>query len=173
MRCVDIMDKRNDLTSYSVLLDTSFLIRLLKKEDPLHENAKGYFKYFVEQGVGMYISTISVSEYCVKGAFEDIPFRYCRIIPFNIQHAPLAGKYAAAIFASKDNDWRNSGGRNIIPNDTKLFAQGAESSNINYFITSDSKSAGPIKLLQNEFGMELEHLDIHTPHFEKFGIINI
>ena len=31
-----------------VLLDTSFFIRLLNDEDPLHENALGYFKYFLQ-----------------------------------------------------------------------------------------------------------------------------
>ena len=31
-----------------VLLDTSFFIRLLNEEDSLHENALGYFKYFLE-----------------------------------------------------------------------------------------------------------------------------
>ncbi len=30
----------------SVLLDTSFFIRLLNDEDPLHKNAKGYFIRF-------------------------------------------------------------------------------------------------------------------------------
>lgn len=31
-----------------VLLDTSFFIRLLNEEDPLHHNALGYFRYFLE-----------------------------------------------------------------------------------------------------------------------------
>ena len=31
-----------------VLLDTSFFIRLLNEEDPLHNNALGYFRYFLE-----------------------------------------------------------------------------------------------------------------------------
>jgi predicted nucleic acid-binding protein len=33
----------------SVLLDTSFCIRLLKKDDPLQQNAIEYFQYFLEQ----------------------------------------------------------------------------------------------------------------------------
>ncbi len=33
----------------SVLLDTSFFIRLLNEDDKLHENAIDYFKYFLEQ----------------------------------------------------------------------------------------------------------------------------
>lgn len=31
----------------SVLLDTSFFIRLLNEEDPLHLNALRYFRYFL------------------------------------------------------------------------------------------------------------------------------
>ena len=38
---------------YSVLLDTSFFCRLLSKSDPLHENAKGYFRYFLDNGIDM------------------------------------------------------------------------------------------------------------------------
>lgn len=34
-----------------VLLDTSFFIRLLNANDPLHNNAMGFFKYFLEQGL--------------------------------------------------------------------------------------------------------------------------
>lgn len=33
---------------YSVLLDTSFVIRLLSQGDPLHDNALGYYKYFLK-----------------------------------------------------------------------------------------------------------------------------
>ena len=41
-----------------VLLDTSFFIRLLNEEDPLHENAFGYFRYFLEHDFVIKISTI-------------------------------------------------------------------------------------------------------------------
>lgn len=54
---------------YSVILDTSFLIRLLSAKDSLHLNAVGYFKYFLENDIPMYVSTISVAEYCVNSEF--------------------------------------------------------------------------------------------------------
>lgn len=41
--------------THSVLLDTSFFIRLLNDEDPLHENAKGFFKYFLDNDIIMKI----------------------------------------------------------------------------------------------------------------------
>ena len=42
----------------SVLLDTSLFIRLLNEEDPLHENALGYFKYFLEHDFVIKISRV-------------------------------------------------------------------------------------------------------------------
>lgn len=34
---------------HSVLLDTSFFIRLLNDDDPLHAYAHGYFKFFLKR----------------------------------------------------------------------------------------------------------------------------
>ncbi len=45
----------------SILLDTSFCIRLLKKDDILHKNAGDYFEYFLEKKVEMYLSSIVIS----------------------------------------------------------------------------------------------------------------
>lgn len=56
----------------SVLLDTSFFLRLLTTSDPLSENADGYFRYFLSEGMPMFISTISVAEYCVKGTVDEL-----------------------------------------------------------------------------------------------------
>ena len=60
---------------HSVLLDTSFFIRLLNDEDPLHKNAVGYYKYFLENETALKISTISIAEYCTMGKLEDLPLR--------------------------------------------------------------------------------------------------
>jgi predicted nucleic acid-binding protein len=46
--------------THSVLLDTSFLIRLLNDEDPLHLNTKDYFKYFLENEILLKVSTITI-----------------------------------------------------------------------------------------------------------------
>ena len=85
----------------SVLLDTSFFIRLLNDTDPLHNNAKGYYKYFLENDVIMKISTISIAEFCVRDEIENLPLDTLQIIPFNLEHAKIAGKFARAIFQQK------------------------------------------------------------------------
>ena len=58
-----------------VLLDTSFFIRLLNEEDSLHENALGYFKYFLEHDFVIKISTIAIAEYCVRGDVSELPLK--------------------------------------------------------------------------------------------------
>lgn len=169
-RFVDHM--RNDKT-YSVILDTSFLIRLLAASDPLHSNAVGYFKYFLDNNIPMYVSTISIAEYCVEGDQNELPLRALRIIPFNFQHAPVAGRYAKALFEAKKNDEIQVDQRRVIPNDVKIFAQADCTADIKYFVTSDSKSSGLISKISEKESITFEHMDIHTPFTSTFGVLDI
>jgi len=90
---------------HSVLLDTSFFIRLLNDEDPLHKNALGYFKYFLENDIILKVSTVSVAEYCVLGKLVDLPLKNLQIIPFNLKEAEKTGQFAKIIFSeNKVND---------------------------------------------------------------------
>jgi len=56
--------------------------RLLNDEDPLHKNAVGYFRYFLENDIILKVSTISVVEYCALGRLEDLPLKNVQIIQF-------------------------------------------------------------------------------------------
>ncbi len=105
----------------SVLLDTSFFLWFLNDEDPLFKNADQYFKYFIDNEINMMISTISIAEYCVGGDIHELPLRNLQIVPFNLEHAKRTGEFARIIFKNKDKLKLKE--RNIIPNDTKLFAQ--------------------------------------------------
>ena len=70
-----------------VLLDTSFFVRLLNEQDPLHLNTLAYYRHFLEKEFLLKISTISIAEYCVKGALDELPLQDVQVIPFNINHA--------------------------------------------------------------------------------------
>ena len=83
---------------HSVLLDTSFFIRLLNDEDPLHKNALGYYKYYLENKIVLKVSTISIAEYCVLGKLEELPLKDIQIIPFNLNQAERTGEFAKIIF---------------------------------------------------------------------------
>ncbi len=126
--------------SCSILLDTSFFIRLLNKKERLHSNARGYFQYFVDKECTMKISTISVAEYCVRGNRNDLPFKHLEVVPFNIDHARQTGTYADILFKDKGIKDDDLLPRAIISNDSKLFAQAHLDPDVDYYITSDGRS---------------------------------
>ena len=166
------MVKKREEADFSVILDTSFMIRLLRESDELHHNALGYFEYFLEHGIPMYFSTVSVAEYCVRGDFLDLPFQNIRILPFNIFHAKEAGRFAATLFKAKNDGLIEIPNRLIIPNDTKIFAQGSIEKDIRYFVTSDVESKKVISVIRQGCAAEIEHLDINTPYTTTFGILD-
>lgn len=158
---------------YSVLLDTSFFIRLLSSNDPLHQNALGYYKYFLDNEIPMLVSTVSIAEYCVKGDMTELPFRQLRIVPFNLQHASKAGEIARILYEAKNADSLQVDSRLIIPNDSKLFAQAATEDNVKFFVTSDTKSLKVINTISTIKQLPFSHLDIHTSYQSAFGILNL
>ena len=120
-----------------VLLDTSFFIRLLNEEDPLHENALGYFRYFLEHDFVIKISTIAIAEYCVRGDVSELPLKNMLIVPFNFDHAQRAGKMIAEVYAEKKRRGATIAPRAVVPNDTKMFAQADVEPDINFYGTAD------------------------------------
>ncbi len=158
---------------HSVLLDTSFFIRLLNDEDPLHKNARDYFKYFMNQGVQARMSTISIAEYCVKGSIQELPLRNLFIVPFNLDHAKQAGKFAEAIFTQKKITRVELSPRAIIPNDSKLFAQADCEATTTHFVTSDRRSLQTYSLLSSQIKPRFQIVDISAPYHEVFGILDL
>ena len=165
------MAKKTKEEPFGVLLDTSFILRLLNSQDSIHEKALDYFNFFIRNENPMYFSTISIAEYTVGGAFEDLPLELLRIVPFNIDHAKEAGKLARTCLEARRSGYIELDKRVIIPNDCKLFAQGSVLNDVKYFVTADVKSASVIKLLQDKHNIGLEHLDINVSVHENFGIL--
>jgi len=87
---------------HSVLLDTSFCIRLLKKDESLHQNAIDYFQYFLEQKIELYISTITVAEYSVKDNPDNLPLKMMKIIPFDFFDGRTAGEFHSILLEQKN-----------------------------------------------------------------------
>lgn len=157
----------------SVLLDTSFFIRLLNSSDPLHSNALGYYKYYLEQGVRLKISTISIAEYCVLGKVSDLPLKNLEILPFNQSDAQRTGDFAKILFEHNNTALDKLMPRAIIPNDSKLFAQSDKDSSVTHFVTSDARSMKTWKALKSKTNPKFEILDIATPHHQTFGILDL
>lgn len=152
------------------MLDTSFLIRLLNEKDPLHKTAVEYFQYLLEQEYVLYVSTIALAEYCVKGELDEIPFENLRVVPFNLDHSSTAGEFAAILYEAKKKGEFSPESRLIIPNDTKIFAQAAKLNAV-YVVTSDTEAGKAMKTLSGNGNFSVQHLDIHKSVSEAFGML--
>lgn len=152
-----------------ILLDTSFFIRLLNDQDPLHQNVLGFYRHFLQGGNRLKCSTISVAEYCVKGKIEELPLKNVEILPFNLLHAETAGKFANAVFANKNA--LNLGNRLIIPNDSNLFAQAQAEEEISYFATSDAECIKVFEFLKGGFTLKFDIINIREPFSSVLGIL--
>lgn len=158
---------------HSVLLDTSFFIRLLNDEYPLHKNAKGYYKYFLEQEFILKVSTITIAEYCVLGNLDDLPLKNIQIVPFNLDQAQRTGEFAKIIFEHNKISINKLSPRAIIPNDSKLFAQADLDKSVTHFVTSDTRSKNTLKALTTGIKPMFEIIDINIPYNQTFGILDL
>ncbi len=154
----------------SVLLDTSFFLRFLNDEDPLFNNADKYFRYFIDNEINLMISTISIAEYCVGGDIHELPLRNLQIVPFNLEHAKRTGEFARIVFRNKAKLKLKE--RNIIPNDTKLFAQADIEAGVDYYLSSDTESIKIYQLLKQVSNPRFQFIDLNTPYHQTFGVIN-
>lgn len=156
-----------------VLLDTSFFIRLLNEEDPLHENALGYFRYFLEHDFVIKISTIAIAEYCVRGDVSELPLKNMLIVPFNFDHAQQAGKMIAEVYAEKKKRGATIAPRAVVPNDTKMFAQADVEPDINFYGTADVECKNVYDMIKTSEGkLSFEFIDITIPYTTYFGVFD-
>ncbi|MGI9192089.1 MAG: hypothetical protein ACR2IL_08190 [Chitinophagaceae bacterium] len=158
------------MTHNAVLLDTSFFIRFLNDSDPLYKNADAYFRYFLQHNITMMISTISMAEYCVGGDINELPLRNLQIIPFNLNHAKRTGEFAKIVFNNKGKLKLNE--RNIIPNDTKLFAQADTENTIVFYLSSDNESQKIYNIISQETAPQFQFIDLKIPYNETFGLLD-
>ncbi len=145
----------------SILLDTSFCIRLLKSNDELHRNAKDYFKYFLENEMEIFISSIVIAEYSVKDDPKNLPLEFVKIIPFDYFDGKTAGEFHSILLDHKEQVANIE--RNVIKDDCKLMAQ-LFNRKIHGYITKDRKSFNQIIApLQATNGFNIELLDLEIP----------
>jgi hypothetical protein len=153
----------------AVLLDTSFFIRLLNSDDLLFCNTNDYFRYFSENDMSMFISTVSIAEFCAGGEIDDLPLKNLRILPFNLNHAQKAGEFSGIVFRHKGKLKLNE--RNIIPNDTKLFAQADCEASVKYYLSSDAESEKIYEFLKKETVIRFKFINLKDPYTTIFGTL--
>jgi hypothetical protein len=116
-----------------VLIDTSFLITLAGKDRPHCDIARRYWKYFLENGIPIFLSTIVVSEFQIRQQIPPDMLRRCVVLPFNWDHAVFAAKL----------DWTRTRPpgveRSALKDDVKIIAQAAVA-DAQFVITDDAAS---------------------------------
>jgi predicted nucleic acid-binding protein len=116
-----------------VLLDTSFLITLADKKRAHHETARRYWRHLLENQIPIFLSTIVVSEFCMKQEIPPDILRCCVVLPFNWDDAQRAAKL----------DWKRVRPKGIerdaLKDDIKIIAQAARA-DAEFLITDDSDS---------------------------------
>ncbi len=157
----------------AVLLDTSFFIRFLDEEDRLFKNADDYFRFFIQNGFDMMISTISIAEYCIGGSIDELPLKNLKIVAFNLDHAKKAGEFARIAFQKRASNQLKVLDRKIIPNDTKLFAQASCLNEVEYYLSSDQESIKVFNTIKTNINPGFQFIDLHAPYNETFSVLDL
>jgi len=155
------------------LLDTSFFLRFLNEKDELFGNANQYYKYFLQKEIKLFISTISIAEYCVGGTIDQLPLRNLIVLPFNIQHAEKAGEFARILYEARKDKILKVGERILIMNDAKLFAQAHTDERINYYVTADTRSINIYNNVKSKTNLDFAFIDIRNNLSDTFGIFDL
>ncbi len=152
----------------SVLVDTSFCIRLLKSNDPFHENVKNWFEYFLNQKIDIYLSTIAISEYSVKDdPINLLALQTFKILEFDFEDAGTSGKFTNLIL--QNSEIREIEKRSVVINDIKLIAQ-VHNREIDAYISKDRKSFSKIiENLKKETDLNFIFIDLTVPKNEFLG----
>lgn len=119
----------------------------------------------------MMISTISIAEYCTGGDVSELPLKNLQIIPFNLNHSKRTGEFAKIVFQNKGKLKLKE--RNIIPNDTKLFAQADTEKAIEFYLSSDSESFKIYNLLKQKISPRFQFIDLNVSYHQSFGVLDL
>lgn len=96
-----------------------------------------------------------------------------QIVPFNLDHSKRTGEFAKIAFNAKRNGKIDVTNRNIIPNDTKLFAQADCEKAIEFYLSSDSESLKIYHLLRQETAPKFHFINLNIPYNETFGLLEL
>ena len=151
----------SSLSFKSIMLDTSFCIRLMDNQEALHQNALDYFRYFLSEKITIHLSTIAVAEYAVGDDPVNLPVDKLQIEAFDFRDAKVAGKLHGHLRGIKNNV--EGYNRRIIANDIKMLAQ-IENRKIEAIITKDVASYSKfVKPLIDDNLLSLLFIDLNTP----------
>jgi len=154
------------------ILDTSFLIALVDSNDRLHTNTKIYYEWFIKEGFELFVSSIALSEYCVKNDIShltvrppaplpsELPHKIFNYLFFNYRDAIVAG----SLFSEHSDRAEN---KDCLKDDFKIIAQ-ALNNKVDRFATADSKL---VRRMEG-FNLGFNFIDINNSPSDYTGEFN-
>lgn len=121
-------------------------MHLLDPGKQWNTRAHDYMNCFMESDWTMYLSTIAIAEWCVRGNLHQLPLENLQILPFGVNHAERAGIFTAIGLQGRPDEM---GQRVLVKNDTKLFAQADIKDDITHYLSSDEKSENLYKRIMS------------------------
>ena len=157
----------NRLGVETIMLDTSFCIRLMDANDGLHTNALEYFKFFLQEKIIIHLSTIVVAEYAVGDDPKNLPLDNLQIETFDFRDAATAGLFHKELIGNKTNIAGYN--RRIIANDVKILAQ-IKNREIGAIISKDVQSlTSYVNPLINSNLLSVRFIDMNKRLNEQLG----
>jgi len=157
----------NKLGIESILLDTSFCIRLMDANDNLHAHALEYFRFFLQEKITIHLSTIVAAEYAVGDDPENLPLNNLQIETFDFRDAESAGLFHRELMGNKTNIAGYN--RRIIANDVKILAQ-IKNRKIDAIISKDVESITRyVNPLINSNLLSMRFVDLNRSLNEELG----
>ena len=83
------------------------------------------------------------------------------------------GEFAKIAFSAKKAGSLQVSNRNIIPNDTKLFAQADREKSVEFYLSADTESLKIYNLIKAETLLKFQFIDLNIPYNETFGILDL
>ncbi len=117
-----------------VLLDTSFLISLADPNRKNHATAVQFFRFFANEGVPMFLSSIVASEFHLRQSVTELPLEAIIVLPFNLADAMRAAELDFTLYKGTPGVARDA-----LKDDFKLLGQ-VKANDIGFVITEDEKS---------------------------------
>ena len=121
--------------SDGAVVDTGFLISLMDRKRPCHDAAKAYYKYFLENGMTMFLPTVVAAEFAIKEPVTDLPLRNFRVLPFSLSDAVRCAGLNVAHYRAVVG----GGNRDAVKDDFKIIAQ-AEERSVRFVLTEDAET---------------------------------
>lgn len=108
--------------SDGAVVDTGFLISLVDRTRPCHDVARQYYRFFLENGITMFLPTVVAAEFAVKQPVTDLPLRNFRVLPFNLGDATRCADLNVTYYRNQ----YGAGQRDAVKDDFKIIAQAVE-----------------------------------------------